>query len=397
VRPPPRYLIVGGRRRLRRDPARPPERAPRGRAGRLAAAGVVVLVATVAAGLYMLGVQPLEAPEERGVGVAPSVRPRSQRGLVLSASLRFTSCDAPVHVTLVATGMAEYWIDRARALRRGGKLEVGVPGAVRATGVHLGSDGIAAPLAPATEAARRRGRDPGVTQLPPRHLSDSDITVLGARIRRWGRHLRPVVFDFDARWLERRDRFGSCYLHLPALVGSATVLSAQEVIGNGSSPGEPLRGPLSIVTVSSIEPARVAYYDDRLETTRGAIALQLGSSTLRTDLTTPQSDATLGGAPSWTCASSPPETFSPLQATRPGDRPEVVQGTGAADAGGAISAGRLKRLQDQRTCAVFAVIEQPHVQLWRDMTLLLLGVAFSLGTTLVVEGYLASRRASGAG
>jgi hypothetical protein len=194
------------------------------------------------------------------------------------------------------------------------------------------------------------------------------------------------VFRFDADWLERRDRLGSCYLRVPALAGAPTVLSAQEIrmkaIDVGGNDDVEPPPPTSILEVTSDN--RRAYYLPEFETTRGVTAAELGSNRIRGDLSQPPPDGNVRGIPSWTCATRPSKGFQILETVRPGQRPPVVEGA-STDATGAVSTRQLGTAITERNCATFAVVEESSAQIKRDLVLLCLGTLIGLGTTLAVE------------
>jgi hypothetical protein len=349
---------------------------------------VALMLASLGVGVFLLAEQQRQVPEQRGIGVLTSVHPNPGRGLALSVGVRFRSCGEPVEVTLVATGTAEFWIDNARALRRGGTVQLAVPDlGLRRIRVGLGTDGKVAAIAPLTQSP-----EPGplVTGLPVRRLRS--VSVIGAHVARWGLHLRPFVVRFEADWLQRRSHLGSCYLRLPALAGFPTVLSAQEIRGQAVPDVGKLTGPESIFVVSSQETGLQSYYSAELETTRGVTSIALGSSALRTDLSQPAPDANVGGAASWTCSTTPPRSVETLESVKPGSAaPEIIEGA-AVDAKGALSASRLGGAVAERTCASFAVLDESRSGVSRDITLLLIGAIFSIGVGLAVEGLRRKRR-----
>jgi hypothetical protein len=360
----------------------------------LVAIGLVLIVFTLVLGLWLLRVRDVELPEQLGVGVVSSAPASAGRGFAVSAGVRIRSCDEPVVVTLVVTGTAEYWIDRAKQLRRSGTLRLAVPDDREASDIQgdieigLGSDGKLSPIAPVTEAPQPDRR---LQPLPDERLRW--VAVTGARIRGWGRHIRPVVFRFDASWLERRDRLGTCYLRVPALAGAPTALSAQEIRQKAVDIHEEPPPPRSILEVASDK--RRAYYLPELETTRGVTAAELGANTLRTDLSQPPPDGNVRGVPSWTCATRPVRSFRILETVDPGERPGLVEGA-SPDATGAVSVRHLGTAVTERNCATFAVVEESGAQFRRDLVLLGLGALFSLGMTLIAEPFL-RRRADAAG
>jgi hypothetical protein len=374
------------RERAKRYPERDDEP---GRAGPLLAAiGFSLVLGSLGGGMLLLDVKDTELPEQRGIGVVPSAPPDPGRGFAVSAGLRIRSCDNPVRVTLVVTGSAEYWIDHASDMRDGGDLRVAVPDKhLSNVKVGLGVDGKLSAIAPFTEEPHP---DPQIKPLPDHLKKLQTVTELAAHVDNWGRHLRPVVFEFDANWLSRRDLLGSCYLKIPALAGAPTVLSAQELQGQAKPIDKELDCPCTILEVSSAETKQHAYYQPPYETTRGVVSTVIGRNRVRTDLSQPPPDGNVRGITSWTCATEPTQRFKILENVRPGEHPELVEG-GSGEATGAMSVRRLGSSIAERTCASFAVIEESSAQQKRDFTLFLLGVAFSTGLAFIVE-YVRSRR-----
>lgn len=393
-----RYTRVRGRR-VRREPASsetPPRRsAPR------AVLGLGVALAAIGAGVLFFGVEDRPVPEQRGVGIVSwvgdkqgdrQVHPAPGRGLALSAAIRLRSCGEPVDVTLIATGTAEFWADHARRLRKGGTVEMAIPDlGIRNVRTALGEDGklsAIAPLDASTElASGGENGSGGLRALPVRRLAS--VSVVGAEIPRWGRHLRPVLVRFDADWLQRRSALGSCFLRLPALAGFPTVLSAREIRGEAVPDVSSLQGGGSIFVVSSKETGLEAYYRSEFETTRGVTSIELGSNAIRGDLSAPAPDTNVRGAPSWTCSSTPPRSVRGLGDVRPGaEAPEILQGEEA----GALSSTRLGTAISEHTCATFAVVEHSSAAVARDIAGLLIGALFSFGVGLFLDGFRRNRR-----
>src|SRR3954452_23610813 len=118
------------------------------------ASGLSLVLVSLAFGILVLNVNNASVPEPRGIGFVPPVLPAPGRGFLVSEGLAATSCSNPVHVTLVVTGSAEYWIDHADALGRSAELRVAVPDVdIHNIQVGLGSDGKTAPVAPLSAQA----------------------------------------------------------------------------------------------------------------------------------------------------------------------------------------------------------------------------------------------------
>lgn len=391
--PRSRYARVRGRRvrRVAARPEPPPRRSPA-----RAVLGLAIAVAAIGAGVLFFGVEDRPVPEQRGVGVISwvgdktegrQVHPAPGRGLALSAAVRLRSCGDPVQVTMIATGTAEFWADHSRRLRNGGTLEMAIPDLnVSKVRVGLGEDGKLSALAPLDATA-----DPAagpVSALPVRRLAS--VSVLGARVPRWGRHLRPVLVSFEADWLQRRSVLGSCFLRLPALAGFPTVLSAREIRGEAVPDVDRLKGAAgSIFVVSSKETGLEAFYRSEFETTRGVTSVELRSNSIRGDLSQPAPDTNVRGAPSWTCSSTPPRSVRQIADVKPGSQaPEILQG----DEAGALSSARLGAAVGEHTCASFAVVEHSSSAVARDIAGLLIGAVFSFGVGLLLDGMRRLRR-----
>lgn len=347
-----------------------------------------LLLGVLAFALLLLHVRSVQPPEQRGIGVVPSEAPETGRGFVVSMGVRFKSCRRPLDVTVVVAGSAEYWIDHAGQMRASGSVDVAIPDTkLDNLKAGIGVDGKLAPSAPFTEEdlPKRLSRKAFESHIDRRR----DVTILSARVRRWGRHLKPLVIRFEARWLSPRDRLGTCYLEVPALAGPATALSAQIARKEAFTEKrfamvDCAKLTCSIIPLRSRELDLVAYYLPKFETTRGLTTVDAGSGTIRTDLSLPAPDGDVQGFPSWTCATRPPKDFSFLANTAPGDKEQFIEGD-APDASGAVSVDRLGTALTERNCASFAVFEESSAQLKRDLLLLLMGALLSVGFALVAE------------
>ncbi|MGZ6669690.1 MAG: hypothetical protein ACXVH3_34000 [Solirubrobacteraceae bacterium] len=170
-------------------------------------------------------------------------------------------------------------------------------------------------------------------------------------------------------------------LLLSALAGDLAVLSAQRARGSAHR-GKKLEGGQTTLAVSS--PARnwVAKYDRSLELVRGSTTVVTERGDVATGDSLPQPDTSVSGSPTWTCRTVR-KSIGTVEHAREGPAPDFLsapheQATGALSER-AITQGPAK------DCSALAVIVQTGANRDRDLVLLLVGAAMSLGFALSVE------------
>jgi hypothetical protein len=340
----------------------------------IALTGAGLAVASVVAGLSVLRVDepPVGELFAAGPGIATGLGPAPGRGMVAGLGVRFTGCDRPLEGTLVFAGTAEFFEDHAVALARPRHVTVAVPGT---EGVEIDSVGLGGgyydALAPNTAAADggESSASPLEHEPPVRRLA---VTSVDAVVRGWSSSLSPIVVRFTADWVERRG-LGTCYLKLPPLVGTATVIGAQDGRGRGVPTRDEL--PNGDETHSNDGSVWVPY--------RRAMAI--GSAVAVVDAGRHEvidadraPNAVAGSLPAYACSGGDPSTGEL------GDRDVDLAGPGI-DGGYAVRGAAFGRLARELDCGGIVTIAEAGSATKRDLVLLLVGAAFSLGIAMVLE------------
>lgn len=375
--------------RTRRD-ARSHERAPRLRV----ALGLAVTVAAIVAGSTLIGVQAVQAPEQRGIGVlvdgTNSLASRGfDTGLTLSMKARVSACGDPVAVHLTLAPTAEFWRDNALVLRSQATVHLAIPDAlIQHIDADTAEDALAAVVDPQTSSTVEEGAQVTSTEVD----AETDTTVMDILVPGWGRSLAPLVVSFEADWTKQRSRLGGCYLNLPALAGHPTVLSGAQLAGTALPLGEDLgTRDANVFEVESRSAGVHAYWNSDYEVTRGVTSIDLGAYALQ-DGASAAPDTTLSGAPAWTCRTTIPDTFANLDTQDPRAPTADFNITGSQATTVAFSAERIAQILEQRTCATFVAIEAPGAGTRRDLLLIIIGALFSIGMELVLSGLVIERR-----
>ncbi len=378
-------IAVVGRRIVRARLARSPDPGAASAARRaatevtLVVLGALLMALSIVVGLWLLRVEDPPRGElfPAGAGIVADVPARPGRGFVAGLAVRFTDCDEPVDATLVYAGTAEFFEDNHGALTGATGVTVAVPGTGDVSDVTLSAGtGYYDAIAPNELAADGDGGDATVWAETPRERLA--VTGVHGGVRGWGDHLASLVVRFRADWLERRG-LGSCYLRLPPLVGTATVIGAQDAMGRGVRSPEEI--PTAVYTNSTDRTLFVPYRRSLAIGSAISVVDVGGHEIIEADQ---EPNALAGTTPALACRAVTPSTgaFGARDAdlvAPPGSEAYAVRGA---------SFGRLTRPD----CGGVVTIAEAGSGGRRDLVLLLVGAAFSLGAALVLEVLLEIQR-----
>ena len=403
------------RRRLRR-PRRADAQGPGTRPARsrreiltsvgLIGTGLILIAVPLVFALRWLDIDAPRREEPLSFGFVPPIPiskiPREipiRNGFAIGLLVEVRDCDSPVIVTAVLGGTTEYWLENRAGLGRLAEFRLAAPEAPTDIEIGLGRS--------ATDVISVRDTlDPGYVQFkrvsgpgswPPRpkpraklRATDAlfvdppqkkdELRVVSGAVQDWGDRLAPLIVRYQADWLDHRG-LGSCYLRLPALAGDLAVLSAQRARGSAHR-GTQLEGGQAPLSVSS--PARnwVAKYDRSLELVRGSTTVVTERGDVATGDSLPQPDTSVSGSPTWTCRTVH-KSVGTVEHPREGPAPDFLSAP-HEQATGALSE-RAIRQGPANDCSALAVIVQTGASRDRDLVLLLVGAAMSLGFALSVE------------
>jgi hypothetical protein len=337
--------------------------------------GTLLIVASVLIGIWLLPTERPPKGEPPSVGLVPPVKAPGGKGFAVGMAVTVHNCDNPVSVKLVANGTSEYWSRYRSRFPDPSGFELALPG-TDLRNVRVGMSDVARDVEFPTYA---QAREPNYFRPhPPRHTGD--LTVVGGRVYFWNKHLNSVVAEFDANWLERRG-IGTCYLKLPALTGGLTVLAAQEALGHAARSIKTLDA-----VISSDRTGLVARYDPGLETTLASTTVIVEDGDVVDEASRPGPDEATEGDPTWVCDTSPPRRGEIARLKGRGT-PDIL--SGSSTRGGAFSK---KLIKDTRgtDCNATVVVAEASSGTIRDLLLLGLGAASSLGAAILVETLLES-------
>jgi hypothetical protein len=355
---------------------------------------IALIVVPVVLGIWILSQRSPARVEPASVGFVPPVAATPGRGFTVGLVARVRSCGEPLDVTVVAAGTAEFWLDKARAVPRAAKFRFAIPGVV-------GNDvdvwaGTTATDVVDPDTTRLRRNDPARIARQDLELEsvrrDGDLTVVRGTIRNWSRTLVPIVADFRADWLEDRS-LGTCFVHLPAIAGDLSILSAQRALGKAGKVGEFFVRPDEL-TVDSRRLGVVARYRPGLEVTYGSATVRVENGSIDTNDSLPQPSESVNGNPTWTCRGRARSTKRLVPRSSGGPKPAgdyVLLGSDPRGSAGALSTAAL-RAGPAGDCSAVVVAVEASAPWKRDLVLLLTGAVISLGVTLLVEMAIAPRR-----
>jgi hypothetical protein len=344
--------------------------------------GVTLMTLSLVVGQRVLSIDGPPHGEQwaAGVGIAPGVRPKPDRGFMTSLGARFNGCDKPVEVTIVLAPSAEYFEDKRAALGKTDQLTIGVPGKglqdLRAGYGDTYFD-LFAPLAAGPTTDTRVA----LTADAPRERRA--VTSIKVTMRAWSRNLAPVLIRFKADWLAPRG-LGTCYLKLPPLVGGPSILGAEDALGHTATSAAAFvkKYPTIENWISDDDDTLFVPYDTGLTIRRGIAVVDPGKHEVLDSR--PDTQIITGSLPGIACTSHP----MPVGALG-NQRAELVFG----DAFGmAMRQRAFAPSAGEYTCDAVVTLAEAGAGSKRDLVLLLIGAIFSLGSALVLEVALDMQR-----
>jgi hypothetical protein len=347
---------------------------------------LALIVGPLVVGVSVLSQDSPQRVEPASLGFVPPESARRGRGFTLGLAVRFDTCDKPLDVTAVATGTAEYWIDNAEKLRGPARFMLALPNVSGEVEVRTGTSAsdVADP-----DTTRLRSGDPRLVGPdsfrvdPPRR--QGDLTIVAGTIRNWPATLAPLVADFDADWIEKRG-IGTCFIHLPAIAGDYSILSAQRALGRARPVNRLIVNPNDL-TVDSRALKLAARYDPALEVAYGSAIVRVDNGSIDSDESLPAPTQSVNGNPTWTCAGRARSTMTLTDAPSEGNLATddyVLLGSDPLGSAGALSTAAL-RLGPAGDCSAVVAASEASAQWKRDLVLLLIGALVSLGVTIIVE------------
>jgi hypothetical protein len=370
-------------------PARPGKRAGLGWVLRLALIALTLIALPIAVGLYLIRTDQPNREEPPGVGFVPPLPASPGNGFALSMLVDAKGCKDTVHVTVVAAGSANYWVEHASRLRRAEhdpddrrpSFRMVLPD-VRDGTLHVWRGTKATDVQVPQDARDPPGRSPSLTVKTEISKRDGVFTIVSGDVPHWTDDLAPIVVGYDASgWVSRRG-LGSCFVQLPALTGDLSVLSAQFARhARGSS-----TGTATDIVVSSRRTGQFDLYDRRLDPVHGSTTVAAASGEVSTGESLPPPATSTNGSPTWTC--HPRGKTAGLLLDEPANAPDVLFGYSPEPTPGALSR-RALQLSDTSDCSALAVLVESSAGLWRDAVLLLVGAFISLGFAVCIELWVA--------
>lgn len=334
--------------------------------------GLLLMVLSLVVGFRMLQIDGPPRGElfRAGPGIATEVAARPDRGFVAGLGVTFRGCDEPVEGVLAFAGTAEFFEDNASALAGATRFSVAVPGTDEIHDVRVvPGDGYYDALAPITFEPDQGVGDVGRT-VERRRL---DVTSVSGAVEDWRNTLVSVVVTFRADWLERRG-LGTCYLRLPPLVGTATVIGAQDGLGRGVRPDTGTLPDAVADEVSSNDGEISVPYRRSLAIVSAISVVDVGRHEVIDG--GQDANAVVAGQPAVACRALTPRT-SDL-----GDRDAHL--VGGPFGGYAVRADAFAPLA-VRDCGRVVTIAEAGSGSRRDLVLLLVGALFSFGAAMLLE------------
>jgi hypothetical protein len=354
---------------------------------------VALVVGPLVVGILTLSEESPERVEAASVGFVPPVPAKPGRGFTIGVVARLDSCADPLDVTVVAAGTAEYWIDNAKQIEGVSTFRLALPNVVDGE-VDLRTGTTATDVVDPDTTRLRRNDPPLVTaedlRLEPAQQV-GELTVVGGAIRNWQATLAPVIADFRANWIEERGA-GTCFIHLPAIAGDLSILSAQRALGEARPVGRLIVQPNEL-TVDSRRLGIGAPYRPDLEVTYGSATVRIENGSIDTDESLPPPTESVNGNPTWTCFGRARSTRTLAEAAgRPSSKQDdyVLLGPDPLGSAGALSTTAL-RAGPAGDCSAVVAANEGSAQWKRDLELLLIGALVSLGATILVEFALGLR------
>jgi hypothetical protein len=336
--------------------------------------GIALMVLSVTIGQRLLDVE--EPPRGElfpaGVGIASDVKGEFNRNFTIGLAVTFIDCDDPVNVTIGIAGTAEYFEDNEIPLSRRTDFTVTVPSEELGE-VTVGHGGgyfdVLNPL-----IAKSLSGGPLRTEAP---VERQGVTIIRGSMEEWSSHLSSLVVQFKAHWLIDRG-LGTCYLKLPPLVGTSTIIGAQVGPGRTTQSEGAFAQKFPDAEYTNNESGTIfAVYDRSLAIHNGLSVVQPGRNDILKFEPSPNTIA--AGLAAIACSQSAPTTGD--LGTRNVD---LIFGE-SADYGGGALRNRAFAEQTGLDCSGLVTLAEAGASSQRDLVLLIVGAVFSLGAALVLE------------
>jgi hypothetical protein len=339
--------------------------------------GLFLTLAGIAAGLLLLPVDDAPTNSLGAVGFVAPAPPRPGRGFAIGFGVKINGCSNPVDVSVVAAGTRDYWVDHParRTDPVWSSFSLILPG-VGLRDLQVGLSDNAGGLTTPTQASVSPTDARYIYHNPPVR-KDGD-TVISGWVAYWQQTLQPVVATFRAPWLVHRG-LSTCYLRLPELSGSPTVIAAEAAL----TPRQLREYGVDARTVVH-SGSTTGSYAPALEITHGTSMVAVTSGEVMSDSSLPPPSALSYGDPAWTCRSLAASATS-LPAGGKRDLPDILLGRRGTGAG--FSEQVIERAA-AGDCRAVAAIAEDSAAYSRDLVLLAVGAVTSLGITLLVQKLL---------
>jgi len=340
--------------------------------------GLFLTLAGIAAGLLLLPVDDAPTDSLGAVGFVPPAPAQPGRGFAIGFGVKVNGCRNPVNVSVVAAGTRDYWVDHPA--RRTDPVwswfSLVLPG-VGLRDLQVGLSDNAGGLTTPTQAGVSP-TDARYIQTNPPAREDGD-TVISGWVAYWQQTLQPVVATFRAPWLMRRG-LSTCYLRLPDLSGSPTVIAAEAAL----TPRQLREYGVDARTVVH-SGSTTGSYAPALEITHGTSMVAVTSGEVMPDSSLPPPSALSYGDPAWTCRSLAASATTLPIGGKKSDLPDIL--LGSRGTGAAFSEQVIERAA-AGDCRAVAAIAEDSAAYSRDLVLLAVGAVTSLGITLLVQKLL---------
>ena len=356
---------------------------------------VALVVGPLVVGVMALSQKSPRREEPASIGFVAPRPAQPGRGFTLGLVARMKSCRKPLDVTVVAAGTAEYWVDNAAKLRGPVRFTLALPRVIGGK-VDLRPGTTATDVVDPDTTTLRRDDPPLVSRRDFRiesseQIGNDDLTVISGTIRNWPGTLVPVIADFRADWIEERG-IGTCFIHLPAIAGDLSILSAQRALGKARDVSRLIVGPKDL-TVDSRRLGIAARYRPGLEVTYGSATVRVENGSIDSNESLPSPTESVNGNPTWTCRGRA-RSVRALGETPVAGAPDaddyVLLGPDPLGSAGALSTAALLA-GPAGDCSAVVGANEASAQWKRDLVLLLVGALVSLGVTILVEFALGMR------
>lgn len=295
---------------------------------------------------------------------------QTQRALFAAVEIEPAGCSGRQPVTLALVGSNEYWADLRRGYPRLTRFEIVLPRAADKVSVDLVDPAYGElPL-----VGLRGTRSP---RLSTRISREEGRTTINGTVTGWERHRDAVRVSFEADWTRRRT-LGTCWLEVPRLGDVRPARALPVRVRN--------RLADALVKRLGVRPKLTdLVFPDLLgeSISRGRVTVQPTLGTLDSQASVRPPDSDSDAVPAWTCRphdrSSGPVALSDAHFGEAAPA-EVARQGGVRSR----SLSSLARSEVGQSCAAVAVLEGASASFARDLALLLIGAAVSIGLTVLL-------------